>query len=684
MKHMHSLLKRQIKKNFGGTEGISDGLETFIQSIDRTYQEFDTDREMLERSLELSSREMLQANAELRAIFQAFPDLIFRLEADGTIVNCEVGRDGDLFSEPEKIIGKHIYDIPLSEVGIQFRRAISKVVETQTIVSVEYTLNLNDHPNFYEARLIPYLENQMVVIIRNVTDQKQVQEALRESEEHFRMLSERIPIGISVMRPDLTFEYFNPRFTEIFDYTLSDIHNKNTWFKKAYPDPAYRQKLISIWTEDFIENIQVKKNYDRIFTVRCKNGKDKLISFRSLIMPDGKHLVTYEDVTERKKLGDQLMQAQKMEAIGTLAGGIAHDFNNLLMGIQGRTSLMLMDIGPSHPHFVYLNHIEDIVKSGANLTKQLLGFARGGKYEERLTNLNELIQNSVDMFARTRKEVKIVRKFEKDLWTVEVDQGQIEQVLLNMYVNAWHAMPGGGTLYLTTKNIVFNEEDEKTQHLKPGEYVSVSVTDTGTGMDEETQSRIFEPFFTTKEIGSGTGLGLASAYGIILNHDGIINVYSEQGVGTTFNIYLPVSVKKIKQTEEPSKGIAMGTETVLLVDDEDIIVEVGRISLEKLGYKILTAQNGIEAIEVLKSHPDVEIVILDMIMPEMGGGETYDRLKELRPDIKVILSSGYNIDGRAKEILKRGCDSFIQKPFNINDLSQKIREVLSGGEEVNK
>lgn len=673
-------MRRQIKKYFGGTEGIPDGLETLIQSIDRTYREFDTDREMLERSLELSSREMLQANAELRAVFQAFPDLIFRLESDGTIADCKVGRDVDLFSEPEKMIGRHIYDIPVPEVGMRFREAISKVKETRTIVSVEYDLNLNDHLSFYEARLIPYLENQIVVIIRNVTHQKQVQEALRKSEEHFRMLLESVPIGISVMLSDLTFEYFNPIFTEIFGYTLSDLPDKNAWFEKAYPDPEYRQKVVSVWTDDFAENVNNEKVYDRIFTVRCKNGQEKLISFRSIVTPDGKHMVTYEDITERKRLEDQLIHAQKMEAIGTLAGGIAHDFNNLLMGIQGRTSLMLMDIGPSHPHFAYLNHIEDIVKSGANLTKQLLGFARGGKYEEKLTNLNKLIQKSMEMFARTRKEIKIEQKFEKDLWTVKVDQGQIEQVLLNMYVNAWHAMPGGGRLYLTTKNIDFSEGDEIIQHLKPGKYVLISITDTGMGMDRETSSRIFEPFFTTREIGSGTGLGLASAYGIILNHNGTINVYSEQGEGTTFNIYLPASIEKIEQTEELSKEISMGTETVLMVDDEDTIVEIGRKSLERLGYKVLTAQNGVEAVEVIKSHPNINIVILDMIMPEMGGGETYDRLKEIRPDIKIILSSGYSINGEAQEILKRGCDSFIQKPFNITDLSYKIREVLSGGE----
>jgi len=397
------------------------------------------------------------------------------------------------------------------------------------------------------------------------------------------------------------------------------------------------------------------------------------------------------DITDRKRLEAQLLQAQKMEAIGTLAGGIAHDFNNLLMGIQGHTSLMFLDIDSDHPNFEHIKGVEDLVKRGSDLTRQLLGFARCGKYEVRPTDINELIEKSFEMFGRTKKEIRVHRKYQKDIWTVEVDRGQIEQVLLNLYVNAWQAMPGGGDLYLQTENVRLDEKYVSPFGAKPGNYVEVSVTDTGVGMDEKTQQRIFEPFFTTKEMGSGTGLGLASAYGIINNHGGIINICSEKGRGTTFTIYLPaveavVSVRPPaadyapedeQRPEAGEKEIQQGHETILLVDDEDMIIDVGQDMLRAAGYEVLLARNGKEAIEVYEKNKDkVALVILDMIMPDMGGGEAYDRMKEINPDIKVLLSSGYSINGQASEILDRGCDGFIQKPFNMSQVSQRIREIL--------
>jgi CheY-like chemotaxis protein len=308
-----------------------------------------------------------------------------------------------------------------------------------------------------------------------------------------------------------------------------------------------------------------------------------------------------------------------------------------------------------------------------------LGFARGGKYEVRPTDLNELVQKSSEMFGRTKKEVRIHRKCEEDVWTVAVDRAQIEQVLLNLYVNAWQAMPGGGDLYIRGENVTLDENAARLFAAKPGNYVKVSVTDTGVGIDEETQQRIFEPFFTTKEMGRGTGLGLASAYGIIKNHGGIINVYSRKGQGTTFNVYLPATERAINEQgpEERDKEIQQGHETVLLVDDEDMIIDVGEKMLREMGYKVLLAKSGKAAVEVYKKHRDeIDLVILDMIMPDMGGGDAYDTLKGINPDIMVLLSSGYSIDGQATEILKRGCDGFIQKPFNMSQLSQAMRKTL--------
>ncbi len=299
-----------------------------------------------------------------------------------------------------------------------------------------------------------------------------------------------------------------------------------------------------------------------------------------------KFLGTYgvvRDISDRKRLESQLRHAQKMETVGTLAGGIAHDFNNLLMGIQGYASLMLLKTDPEHPHHKSLNSIEQLVQNGADLTKQLLGFARDGKYDVKSINMNKIARDTLRMFGRTKKEISIYEEYEKYIWPVEVDQGQLQQVLLNIFVNAGQAMPGGGDLTLVTKNVILRAQDAKTFGLPPARYVRISISDTGHGIDESTRQRIFEPFFTTKKFGQGTGLGLASAYGIIQNHQGTIDVNSQVDEGTTFHIYLPASEKVIKDEIPFIKNNQNGPETVLLVDDEDVMLKVGSQTLQELG-----------------------------------------------------------------------------------------------------
>ena len=383
---------------------------------------------------------------------------------------------------------------------------------------------------------------------------------------------------------------------------------------------------------------------------------------------------------ERKLIQDQLLQSQKMEAIGTLAGGIAHDFNNILAGIQGYTSLMQMDLPPDHPHHARLQKIEEQVGSGARLTRQLLGFGRGGKYEVKPTNLNHVIEKSFDIFICTHKELSVYHEFENGLWLVEADQGQIEQVLLNLYINAWQAMPEGGDLSLATRNVALDEPAVKPRGLQPGGYVKISVTDTGIGMDARTKERIFEPFFTTKKTGHGTGMGLASVYGIIENHGGFITVESEPGMGARFDIYLPASSKTMAFREATGEQkILSGRETILLVDDEKNNIAVTKEILESLGYRVMIAGCGQEAIALyMEKGREIDLVILDLIMPGMGGGKTFEALRDIDPDLKVILSSGYSVDGEARRIMEKGCNGFIQKPFKIADLSQKVREVLEG------
>jgi CheY-like chemotaxis protein len=291
--------------------------------------------------------------------------------------------------------------------------------------------------------------------------------------------------------------------------------------------------------------------------------------------------------------------------------------------------------------------------------------------------LNHLIQKNADMFARTKKELSIDLRLQENIWSVEVDRSQIDQVLLNLYVNAWQAMPGGGQLTIQTKNSRFEEKFVRPFNIEPGKYVEISITDTGVGMDDETCKRIFDPFFTTKQRGRGTGLGLASAYGIIKNHDGIITAQSEKGQGTTFTIYLPASDKPVREAEIAPVEQLTGTGTILLIDDEDMILEVGQALLEKLGYRVLVAAGGRAGLEIYRQdRAQIDLVILDVIMPEMNGAETYKRLIEIDSRVKVLFSSGYTMDSVAHDLLKQGSQSFIQKPFDIQQLSLKIREAM--------
>ncbi|MCK5229646.1 MAG: response regulator, partial [Desulfobulbaceae bacterium] len=333
----------------------------------------------------------------------------------------------------------------------------------------------------------------------------------------------------------------------------------------------------------------------------------------------------------------------------------------------------------THPNYARLQYIENQVKSGAELTAQLLGLAGGGKYKLESTDLNEIVKKNAHMFGRTKKEIIIKEKYAGDLHLVKVDQGQIEQVLLNIFVNAWQAMPGGGNLYLETSN--FDPEQGRADiKVDPGIYVKVSITDTGSGMDKATQRRVFDPFFTTKEMSRGTGLGLASVYGIVKDHGGFINVYSEKDHGSTFDIYLPAIEPDVTvQDSLPDNGKVMqGEGTILLVDDEQIILDVGVDILKSLGYKSFSALGGHDSIDIFQAHHNqIDMVILDMVMPRMNGKTTYKALKKIDPGVKVIIASGYNINGNATEFLEEGANDFIQKPFSIKELSYKIKKVLS-------
>ena len=517
-----------------------------------------------------------------------------------------------------------------------------------------------------------------------VNKQRLADETFRKSEEKYRSILESIEEGCFEIELEGNLTFFNDPLCRILGYSRQDMEGMNIevfttadTLKKAnqlFEQSKTGGEPINVADYDAVTKSGRHADLELSASV-IKNSDDQATGFRGVLRDVSERKRTEE---ERRKLESQLQVAQKMESIGTLAGGIAHDFNNILMGIQGNASLMLLKIDSSHPNFEKAKNIEKYVQNGTELTKQLLGFARRGKYNVKTSDLNETIEKSSALFGRTNKEIRVHTRLASDIWSVEIDRGQIDQALLNLYINAGQAMPEGGDLYLETENVVLDHNYVKPYKVEPGKYVKITVADTGIGIDKANQKRIFEPFFTTKEMGRGTGLGLASVYGIIKNHGGYINVYSEKNQGTTFTIYLPASDKAVPEESETTAAIMKGTGTILLIDDEDMIIDTGEQLLRELGYTVLIARSGADAIEVYKhNYKTIDLVVMDMIMPGMGGGEAFDRLKEINPEAKVLLSSGYSINGQATKILERGCDGFIQKPFNMKQLSEKVHNILS-------
>ena len=586
----------------------------------------------------------------------------------------------------DEIIGRNFLDLVLEEDRERIRLCFADTLERGFSDTVEFrSRNARGEEVYSEVNALTIRDAQglpfeAVAVLRDVSHRKAVEKQLAEREEMYRNLLGNISEAVFEVDGNGIVRFISPGIERFVGFSPNEICGRH-FLQFIYPED--RELLVEQF-QLVSRNVLEPTEYRLI----DKNGECRWVSSssRPIIRDGGFHGLNgvMTDIHERKiaqqALKNQqelLQQAQKMEAIGTLASGIAHDFNNLLMGIQGRASLLLMESEAGRPDYEHLKGIEQHIRSAAELTQQLLGLARGGKYEVMPTDLNALVQNSVDIFGRTKKEITIVTKLDPELRIVEADRTQIEQVLLNLLVNAWQAMPDGGDIAISTQNIDLLSGDARVFHVAPGRFVRLGVSDSGIGMDETTKSRIFDPFFTTKEMGRGTGLGLASAYGIIKNHGGIITVYSEKGSGSTFHVYLPASEKILEMKNEAVEEMPRGHETILLIDDEVMILEVAQQMLANLGYRVLTASSGGPALDTFRrDHVGIDLVILDMIMPEMSGGRVFEGLKAIDPGVRVLLSSGYSINGQAMDILARGCRGFIQKPFTIKDLALKVREVL--------
>nr|WP_319495552.1 response regulator [uncultured Desulfobacter sp.] len=394
-------------------------------------------------------------------------------------------------------------------------------------------------------------------------------------------------------------------------------------------------------------------------------------------------LVTVSDITEIKSEQIRENQMRKMEAIGVLAGGVSHDFNNLLMALQGHLSLM--GVNASRPEKIkdHIHQMNRLIEAAAKITGSLLGFARGGKYQVEPLDINHVVNMALTVFQPGKNNVVIEKDLARDLHKINGDRSQLEQVLLNLLVNGCQAMVDGGTLTIRTRNLTI--ENARCYHfdVAPGAYVEISIQDTGIGMDDATQKKIFDPFFSTKilEDVKGRGLGLSTVFGIVKNHGGFITVESKKNTGSIFRVALPSSEpKKVERVEEERDNFDLmpkGRETVLIVDDEDEVREVGVSLLDALGYQVFQARNGEQCLELIIKHPGkIMLVILDLIMPVMDGKETFHRIQELDPGIKILISSGVNMDEETKELICDSSHDFLQKPFSMDRFSKAIRRIL--------
>ena len=682
MEELHSLLRRQLKRYYGEALPDTPECHAFLRAVSDVYRDFDIHRELNERALVLSSEELHQANDEMRAIFQAMPDLLFRLDQQGTILDFKAGTADDLLRPARELIGKKFQNLPGRPIRRRFGEAVRKVAAENTAVTIEYSLTVKGGENVYEARLVPLPKAQIVVIIRNVTERKRAEEDLFQSRQMLRTVLDTIPTRIFWKDRNSVYLGCNQPFAEDCGYSNPGELIGKTDYETASAALAdqYRADDLQV-----MESGRPKLNYEEPQVDAADRQRWLLTSKAPLYDQEGRVigiLGTYDDITEKRKLEEQLRQSQKMEAVGQLSGGIAHDFNNLLTIIRGHVSLM--EFSSTLPEDLRDSVAEIRVASerAANLTRQLLAFSRRQRIHPATLDLNEAVSNMTRMLHRILGEdIAMQMRCAPQPAMIHADVGMMEQVLMNLVVNARDAMPRGGRLMIQTANTVLNPDDlAGSPKARPGEFVCLTVSDTGVGIAPEVMPRIFEPFFTTKDVGKGTGLGLATVYGIVEQHHGWITAESEPGKGATFRVYLPRSEKPAAaadaaKTLSSSPG---GGETILVAEDEDSVRALVKSILTQKGYRVLLARSGVQALEIWRQHRnEIQLLLTDMVMPDgINGRELSEQLLREKPGLKVIYASGYSADVVGQDFVLEEGVNFLAKPFNPLKLAQVVRARL--------
>jgi two-component system cell cycle sensor histidine kinase/response regulator CckA len=603
---------------------------------------------------------------------------------------CEFMFANKRFFELTQYVANEIWGKPVS--------ILVAADETETIMrQIQGQLNSPDKNLRYTIRLLTKFNEEHVVdfsmttlsdankmsgilaIGRDVTVEQSVKTALRESEEKYRSLVEHSLLGVLVIQDDAII-YANPTLSNLFENDLDSLIGKSL---DSFIHPNDYVQLFEKFSE-----AALSPNRDVKFTIRVvtRSGGVKMVEgWAAGITYLGKPAIqaALVDVTETKKLEEQLIQSQKMESIGQLASGVAHDFNNLLGSIYGVIGILREKLAQLDPNLrKYIDILDSTSQRAAELTSQLLTFSRQHEGNIKPERLNDIVHDAIRILIRSiGKNIKVESVLDPMLYPIEADSGQIESALINLCINARDAMPSGGTLRIETSNAEFTaQKTKRIPDAQPGKYVCMSVSDTGIGMSKDIQQKIFEPFFTTKPIGKGTGLGLSIVYGIVKNHGGLINVYSEQGHGSTFRLYFPASEREPLDEEAiGATEIPRGEETVLIIDDEATLLDLTRETLESLGYKVITAEGARAGIDIFRSrHPEIDLVILDMLMPDMTGTEVYPILKSIRRRCPVLLATGLSVGERVDGMVAMGVNGVVSKPYSVNDLAVHVRKAIDG------
>jgi two-component system, cell cycle sensor histidine kinase and response regulator CckA len=600
--------------------------------------------------------------------------------------NIEIASSGEAALD---LIGKKKPELILMDIllkggmdGVEAAGRIKELCDIPVIYMTayadEHTLERAKITEPYGYILKPFEERELHTTIEMALYKHKMEMALRRNEEQYRRFFEEDITGDFICMPDGRLLACNPAFAQIFGF-LSPTEALSVSMTSIFPDEKSYFDFVALLTEskklDYYEGelrrIDGKPVYivANIMGVFDENGG--LTELRGYIFDD----------TRRKRLEEQFRQAQKMEAVGRLAGGVAHDFNNILTVINGYTDFILGSLNEKSPFMEELKEIKLAGERAAALTRQLLAFSRNQVLRPTVIDLNEVVKNIEKMLRRLIGEnIELRTGLGKDLWLVEVDPGQIEQVIMNLAINARDAMRNGGKLFIETSNAEVDEAvSSQLLNFTPGRYVVLSISDTGEGMDEQTRQHLFEPFYTTKPKGEGTGLGLSTVYGIVAQSNGHINLYSEKGIGTTFKIYLPRVIKPGESASAKKKvrKLRTGSETILVVEDEiDVLNLISRI-LKNSGYTVLEARNGEEALEVAGKHQGtIHLILTDIVMPGLSGPETVQKFKQTHPSAHVIFMSGYSDKAIQHHFLMENEMVFLQKPFRPDELSNRIRELL--------